>query len=340
MDLLKKLIMARGVSGDEDEVRRLILKEIGPHVDEVHTDKMGNLVAKRNGKKPVIMLAAHMDEVGLMVSGIDEHGLITCEGIGGLMPLAIIGELVAMKSKKGIIHGWITTKDISASIEPEELPLIHDLIVDTGLTRKELEDWGVRIGTHISFEKRAAYTTYGKKIAGKALDDRIGCYILIELAKKLKKERHETHFVFTVQEEFGMYGARTSMHSLDPDWGVAVDVTSATDLLEDEPHKICLGGGPAITAMDDRLISSKELNDHLVKLAKKHKIPLQFEVTDKGTTDASVISLSKGGVPSTVVGVPMRNMHTTAGIAHKRDIENAIKLLDALLSELPGSDHH
>ncbi len=327
--------MAHGVSGNEDEVRRLIMKEIKPHVDEITVDKMGNLITLRKGKKPSIMLAAHMDEVGLMVSAIDEHGLISVEGIGGLTPMAILGEQVTIKTKKGTVHGWITTRDISASLEPEDMPEIQDLIIDTGLTAKELEAYGVHVGTHVSFEKRAAYTSYGKKIAGKALDDRIGCYILIELAKKLKKRRHETYFVFTVQEEFGLYGAKTSMHSLDPDWGVAVDVTSATDLLEDEQHKIALGKGPVLTAMDDRLIANKELNEHIEKLTKKLKMPLQFEVTKIGTTDASVISLSKGGVPSTVVGVPMRNMHTTAGIAHKRDIQNAIKLLDALLSKLP-----
>ncbi len=333
MDLLKKLIVAHGVSGDEDEVRKIILREIKPHVDEVIVDKLGNLIAVRKGKKPSVMLAAHMDEVGLMVAAIDENGLISVEPVGDITPTAVLGEEVALRTKKGIIHGWLTTRDLSASITPKALPVIEDLIVDTGLTKKELAEWDVRVGTHVSFDKKASYTTYGKKIAGKALDDRIGCYILIELAKALKKGVHETYFVFTVQEEFGLYGAKTSMHTLDPDWGIAVDVVSATDLLQDDPNKILIGGGPVLTPMDDRLIASKELNDHLLMLGKKLGIPMQLEVTLKGTTDASVISLSRGGVPAAVVAVPMRNMHTTAGIAHKRDIQQAIKLLGAFLTE-------
>ena len=336
MDLLKRLIMANGVSGDENEVRALIHKEIKAHVDHVEVDKMGNLICHRKGSKPTVLLAAHMDEVGLIVKGITSEGLLFCAEVGGLIPLTLIGEKVLVRAKKGQVHGWLTTRKTSASTEHEELPTMKDIFIDTGLDAKELEAFGVSVGSYVSFDKHSALDIYGKKIAGKALDNRIGCYILIQLARALKKSGRDVFFVFTVQEEIGLYGAWTSMYTLQPDWGIAVDTCVATDLL-DEPNKISLGKGPVLTVMDDRLIASRDLNEHLSSLAAKNGINFQLDITDRGTTDASVISLQKGGVPSTVLSVPVRNMHMASGIAHQRDIENAIKLLSLLLENPPAS---
>lgn len=335
MKLLKDLMNIPSVSGNETIVRNLIYKTIKPYVDEIHIDRMGNVISVERGEKPRLMLAAHMDEIGLMVSGIDDKGVISCTAIGGIDPLTIIGERVSINTNGEVIHGIITTREISAAIDHRKMPTMRMIVVDTGMTKEELTKAGVRVGTYLSLERDTNYLSYGKKITGKAIDDRVGCYILIEVAKRIKKARSETYFVFTVEEEFGLYGAKTSAYTIEPDFGIAVDVTAANDLVERKNGEIKLGGGPVITIMDDRLISDRCLNEYLMEIAKKTKIPLQLEISEFGTTDASIISLSKGGVPSTVVSVPMRNLHTTVGIVHKRDIENAIRLLTELLLNPP-----
>jgi len=173
-------------------------------------------------------------------------------------------------------------------------------------------------------------------ILGKALDDRMGCYVLLELARILKKTTLDIYFVFTVQEEVGLYGAKTSLHGIDPDWAIVVDATGADDSrkhLHDATKHV--GRGPCITIKDADVISNVCISDWLKQMAKKKKIPVQLEVTDLGSTDALSISVSKGGIPTTSVGVAVRNLHTTAGVASKKDIFHLIMLLEALLRDHP-----
>ena len=170
-------------------------------------------------------------------------------------------------------------------------------------------------------------------VCGKALDDRIGCYILIKLAEKLKNYKANVFFVFTVQEEIGLYGAQTSVYGLDPDWAIAVDVTNAEDAYGERIVKI--GGGPTMTLMDVEMIANRCINNNLKDLAKKHNIPLQPKVETFGTTDAAKIAIGRGGIPTTVVGVPIRNIHSPVSIAHLRDIFDAIKLLTLHIKNAP-----
>jgi endoglucanase len=333
-NILKNLISFFGVSGKESAVRDYIHRQIRPYVDESWVDRMGNLIARKKGKPPKVMLAAHMDEIGLMVKRIEANGQIYCTAIGGVDPSAFIGSQVHIQTKKGTrLHGFITTKEMSAGKYITKLPEIEDIFVDTGLDKKELKKLGVEIGNYIYLEESPCCEGKGGIILGKSLDNRIGCYILIELARKLKKSSAEIFFVFTVQEEIGLYGAKTSAFEIEPDWGIAVDTTHANDIFE-EPSR-WIGRGPCITIKDGEFISNPCIVGWLKEIAKRKGIPYQLEATEEGTTDASTIQISRGGIPTAVISVPVRNIHTTAGIAHMKDINNAIRLLQELMKKPP-----
>lgn len=336
MKLLEELICAFGISGYESEVREIIRKAIEPHVDSVKIDGMGNLIAHKKGKAPRGMLAAHMDEVGLMVKSINDKGLIRCSNVGGIDAISLIGAHVEIMSNKEKILGIVTTKEMSNNEEITELPQIGDLIVDTGLKRAELKRKGVDVGSYIEPET-PTYFHFGKKIAGKSLDDRVGCYILCEIIKNIKKFPYDYYFVFTVQEEMGLHGAKTSAYTIAPDWGLAIDVCVANDIMKDPAENpISLGNGPAITIMDESMVANRKINTQIKKIAQEKKIPLQFEVSDAGTTDASTILTSRGGVPASVISIPVRNLHTTFSMAHQRDIKNCIDLLIGILRKPPN----
>jgi len=333
MDLLERLISAFGVSGNEEKVRNIIQCEIKRYVDEVYVDKVGNLIAHKKGKKPKIMLSAHMDEIGLMVKNIEPKGRIYFAEIGGADPVMLLGERVHIETKKGTIHGAITTRDVNDGSFINQIPRVEELFVDTGLSERELKKLGVEVGSYLSLERDLYYLGSNKIICGKAFDNRIGCYILIELAKRLKKCGCETYFVFTIQEEIGLVGAMTSAYIVEPDWAVAVDVIETSDA-RGEPV-ITLGSGPFITIKDAEMIGNRTLNDYIIGIAKKKKIHIQKDVSEVGTTDATSISITKGGVPSTVFGVPIRNLHTATAVANKDDIEDAILILEEFLKNPP-----
>lgn len=335
MKLLEELICAFGVSGFEAEVRNIIKREVAKHVDSVKLDKMGNLVAHKKGRAPRGMLAAHMDEVGLMVKSINEKGLIKCSNVGSLEAISLIGAHVQILTKKGKIYGIVTTKEMSNNEDISELPHINDLIVDTGLKKNELNRMGVDVGSYVELET-PTYFNFGKKVAGKSMDDRVGCYILCELIKRCKATPYEYYYVFTVQEEIGLHGAKTSAYTIAPDWGLAIDVCVANDLMKESgEHCIALGSGPVLTVMDESMVASRRINTHIKAITKAKRIPLQFEVSDAGTTDASTILTSRGGVPASVISIPVRNLHTTCSMAHQRDIKNCLRLLEGLVKKPP-----
>lgn len=335
MDLLEKLINLFGVSGNEEAVRGAIKEEIKKHVDEISVDKLGNLIAHKKGKHPRIMLAAHMDEIGLMVKRIKPDGRILVSIIGGIDPPTLMGERVHIETKKGVLHGLITTKEISDGYYVEKLPKVEDLFVDTGLSKNELEKMDVKAGTYLSLERDLYHLGSKDVICGKAFDNRIGCYILIELIKRLKKTSSDIYYVFTIEEEIGLFGAMTSAYMVQPDWAIAIDVAETLDASGEIVKTI--GNGPCVVIKDAETIANKTLNKVLVDIAKKKRIPIQFDVSDVGTTDAASIQITRGGVPCTVICIPIRNLHTATGIAHKNDIENTIKLLEELLKNPPDS---
>jgi len=333
MELLKKLINLDGVSSDEHEVRKFILKEARKHVRNVKADKMGNVVAIKKGKKPAIMLMSHMDEIGLMVSSISSKGRISISPIGGIDPHILVGQKVHIKGRNNVkIGGIITTHEVLDGADLDKNLKMDDLFVYSGLDKKELNTIGITIGSYVTFSESSSYCSLGSLdiIGGKALDDRIGCYILLELMKNLKT-KNEVIFVFTVQEEVGLYGAKASVFGLDPDYAIAVDVTPHNSFDE----SIILRKGPVLTVKDAEMISNKCLIDELKAAAGRVKVKLQLEVSEAGTTDATSVFAAKGGIPSSVIGVAVGNLHTAVGIASKIDIQETIKVLREFLKKPP-----
>lgn len=334
MQLLEKLINLNGISGDEREVREFIIKETKRYVKDVKVDNMGNVVAIKKGVKPSIMLMAHMDEIGLMASSINKKGWISISPIGGMDPYILIGQKVYIECGKGKrIGGVITTPNVLDSTDLEKNLKMDDLFVYTGLSKNELKELGIEIGSYMSFTESSNYCSLNSEniIAGKALDDRIGCYILLELMKNLKI-KNEVIFVFTVQEEVGLYGAKTSVFNLSPDYAIAVDVTPHNEFDE----SIMLRNGPVLTIKDAEMLANKCLVEEIKRAAKKSKIEIQLEVSESGTTDATSVFAAKGGIPSAVFGVAVGNLHTAVGVASKRDIEEAIKVLGQFLKDPPN----
>ena len=331
MKLLASLIAAMGVSGHEEEVRTIIEGEIKGHVDEMHIDKLGNLIAHKWGQRPRVMMAAHMDEIGMMIKNIDERGMMHCSLIGGIKPEVILGQHVHVHTKSGkVLHGVVTTANLSDGWEKEDKKIkAEDLIVDTGLKRDELKKKGVEIGCLITPHQHLNFLGSNDIISGKALDNRIGCFVLIELAKRLRTLQNDVYYVFTVQEEFGLFGSMMSAYKIEPDFAIVIDVTSTNEF--SQPPAKQLGKGPCLTLKDADTVTNKKLNEWIRKVAESSGIPLQLEVSDIGTTDAFSISTTKGGIPSTVLSIPIRNLETAIGVAHKNDIKNTVKLLEMLL---------
>ncbi len=325
--LLKDLIHAHGVSGAEEDVRAVIKEAIKGHVSELDTDKMGNLIAIRKGPKPKVMLAAHMDEIGLVVKSISEGGRMHFSPVGGIDPLTLAGQRVHIKLGKDVMHGIITTEELVDGNDITEKPKLSDMFIDCGLDRQELAKKGLHVGTFVDLEQDSGHLGKENIIYGKALDDRLGCYILLEVARRLRAKACEVAFVFTVQEEIGLYGAVTSTYELNPDWAIVVDVINTYEARELR----MIGKGPTLTIKDSLMITNKALNTWILETAKKKNIPVQIDVSDVGTTDALNISISKGGVPSTVLGVAVKNLHSTSGIADLKDVENCIELMVELL---------
>ena len=327
--LLKDLIHAHAVSGSEEEVRRIVMENIKPHVTSVDVDKMGNLIAIRKGGRPKVMLAAHMDEVGLVVKSVEESGRMHFTTLGSIDPLTIIAQRVHIKHDKGVVHGIITTPELVDGNEVYEKTRISDLFIETGLSKQELGKLGITVGTFVDLEQDSGHLGKESVIYGKSLDDRLGCYILLEVASRLKAKTCELTFVFTVQEEIGLYGAITSAYELNPDYALVIDTMNS---YESRGLRL-IGSGPCLTIKDSLMITNKRLNKWITDVARKRNIPLQMDVSDLGTTDALNISISKGGVPVTVIGIAVKNIHSTAGIVDLNDVEAAIELIIELLKD-------
>jgi endoglucanase len=334
-ELLFELMDTLGPSGNEENVRMIISREVKKYADEMKVDKMGNLIVRVKGKGRKAMLTAHMDEIGLMINKIEKNGHLKFSVLGGVEPITLAGQTVSIlrKDNKDACKGVISFYELHEAQGIKNIPKIEDLYIDTGLTKKELAKKGIEIGSYIVTKHKSGNLGNDRIISGKALDNRVGVYILIQLIKNIKKTNLDSYFVFTVQEEVGLYGAKTSVYNISPDFGIAIDVTNSAD--SDLDSETIMGKGPVITVKDAEIIANRGLNEYIRKLAKKYKIPLQLEVVDIGTTDATSIMFSKGGVPSTVVSVPVRNLHSNIGVADFGDIQNAIKLMEKLLKEPP-----
>ncbi|RJS49404.1 MAG: peptidase M42 [Methanobacterium sp.] len=333
-ELMKKLSQLPGISGFESEVVNLIESELKDHVDHIEKDRMGNIIALKKGKpeSPKVMLAAHMDEIGLMVRHIDKKGFIKFSKIGGINDQMILNQMVYIHTKKGPLIGVIGSKPPHRmkAAEKKKITSYEDMFIDIGATSKKEAEELIEIGDPITF-KHDFFELPNSLVTGKALDNRVGCLIMMETLKRVNCDIN-IYGVGTVQEEVGLKGAKTSAFKINPDFALALDVTIAGDhpgMKEDEaPAKI--GKGPAIILTDASgrgIITHPKIKEWLITTAKEEEIPVQLEVSEGGTTDATAIHLTREGIPSGVVSVPTRYIHTTVSIASMEDIENTVNLL-------------
>ena len=323
-DLIRALTELYGPSGSEEQVREHIRGIVAPLVDETRVDALGNLIALRKGtgSGARIMLAAHMDEIGLIVTYEDDKGFLRFGGIGGLHTLALSGSRVRFANN---VIGTIGLEKLDST---DKIPGLDKMYLDVGA--QDRDSLPVHVGDVACFDR--AFVAQGKRLMAKAMDDRVGCAVLIEVLRKLGSTPHDVFAVFTVQEEVGLRGARTSAYGVEPDLAIAVDGTFTGDTPEARPMAVALGKGPAIKVKDRGMLAHRWVKDLLVKTAERAGIPYQMEVFELGTTDAYAIQVSRSGVPTGALSIPARYVHTASEMIDYRDVVNGVELLRGLLS--------
>jgi putative aminopeptidase FrvX len=344
--LLKRLTEAPGVAGYEMSVGKMIYKELENHVDSIETDSFGNVISlKKAGVKdaPKIMLAGHMDEIGLLVKHIDDKGFLHFERIGGVFPRSLFSQPVTVHGKKGPVSGLTCCKSPETPEEARTMPDLKTFFMDIGVkNKKEAEKLGVRVGDPVTFERPFKTLGLGNVLASKAFDDRVGVCVIIQTMKSIAKKKLEAdvYGVADVQEEVGCRGAQVAAYKITPDMAVAVDITLADDIpgIAEKDQVTKVGAGPAIKIMDSAggnlgLISHPKVRELLVSTAEEEKIPYQMEVLPRGSTDAATIHLTKEGVPSGVISIPTRYTHSYE-VLDVNDVVNAVKLLTATVKKV------
>lgn len=341
VDVLEKLSDVDGVTGREDNVRNLMKEYLKPYVDEIKEDKLGNLIAFRKGKNdaPTVMIAAHMDEVGLMIKNIKKKGFLQFTKIGGLDDRILLAQKVIVHTDKCPLPGVVGSKPVHIQKEEERKKVIDadKLFIDVGAENKEeAEKMGVQVGDVVSFDTK--FVRLNKNaVLGKAFDDRVGCAMMIETLRKLPQVDCNVYAVGTIQEEVGLRGATIAAFQIKPDLGIALDVTVAGDIPGvgegEAPSK--MGAGPVITVADAGLIAHPKVLRLIMDSAKENGIPYQLETGIRGATDAAKISLSREGVPSGVVSVPARYIHSPAAILNLDDVERAVELVVSTIKNVP-----
>jgi endoglucanase len=334
-----------GVPGREERVRELIRAELEGVVDSLSEDAMGNLIAFKGGNREQakrVMLSAHMDEIGFYVSFIDDKGFLRVNPAGGFDARTLFARQVTVHASSGgdlvgVMNPATKPVHILPPDERNKVPQLHEFAVDLGLGGEAVKE-RVRVGDPVTLIQECR--DLGAVVTGKAMDDRASCWIQIETLRRLKGPVYDVYAVFSVQEEVGLRGARTSAHHIEPDIGVALDVTLAVDTPGGAEHQRVseLGKGVALKVMDSSAISTRWLLDAFVKLAEAEAIPYQLEVLPLGGTDAGAIQLSRAGVPSLTLSTPTRYIHTVTEMVSKSDLGAAVKLLTAYLEAGKGED--
>ncbi len=334
MELLRKLCMATGVSGFESEVVEIIRKELKGYVDSLEVDSLGNVITSKGKGKKKIMLAAHLDEIGLLVKHITKEGFIKFVRIGGVDEHILLGQRVTIKTKNGNLPGVIGSKPIHLKKKEEDDKVVkaEEMFIDIGAGNEKEAKKLVELGDPICFEPN--FGVFNKNVFyGKGVDDRVGCYALIQVMKNIPKNINATVYgVFTAQEDVGLKGARVSSYRLNPDVALVIDTTIAGDTpgIEASESDLKLGKGPAITIVEAGgrgLISHSRIREILIKTAKKNRIPYQLDVIEGGMTDGAIIYMNRDGVPTGAVSIPSRYVHCPSGVFDIRDINNAVKLI-------------
>lgn len=342
VELLNKICTIPGAPGFEKKIREFVINEVKDLVDELEVDNMGNVYAIKKGKsKKRAMVGAHMDEIGFIVTHIDDKGFIRFHTLGGFDPKTLTAQRVIVHGKKDII-GVMASKPIHV-MSPEErnkVAKISDYFIDTGLPVEEVKEY-VTVGDSVTRERE--FIEMGNCVNGKSLDNRLAVFILIETLRNLKEKDVpcDIYGVFTVQEEVGIRGANVSSLRINPDFGFGLDTTIAFDLPGASDHeKITkLGEGTAIKIMDASTICDYRMVEFMKQTANKYEIQWQPEILTAGGTDtAGIQRMTEGGSIAGAISIPTRHLHQVIEMAHKKDIQNSIDLLTACLEELDNYD--
>lgn len=344
LKMFKKLTEARGIPGNEKDVRNLMKDYINEYVDEISTDKLGSLICKKIGNKngPKIMISGHMDEIGFLVTNIDENGFITFQTLGGWNGKVMLSQRVTITTSNGneyigVISGK-PSKEAKASIDKD------NMFVDIGVdSKEEVEKLGIRQGDMITPYFEFAKMANPKYLLAKAWDNRVGCALCIDILKELKTQKHDNivYAVGTVQEEVGCRGAKTASNVVNPDIGFSLDVSIANDTPGNDTRlgNGKLGNGPQIHIFDGGLVGHVGLKNYLVDLAEELDIPYQINALPFGGTDASQMHVAHDGAPCISIGIPTRYIHSHASIIHKDDYDNAVKLISAFIKKLNNDEY-
>lgn len=339
--LLEKLCTVEGISGDEGSVREIIINEIKPFADEIKTDNLGNIIVFKKGKnraKAKLMLSAHMDEVGFMVTDITSDGYLKFDEVGGLDRRVVLGKTVTVGKNK--VNGVIGVKPIhlSKSDERTAVPKYGEMYIDIGATSKDDALSVVSYGDSVNFN--SIYENNGYTIKSKAIDDRFGCLALIELIKS-DLEYYDMHFVFAVQEEVGLRGAKVAAYSVDPEFAIVVETTTAADIAGvEETRQVCnLGDGAVISVMDRRTIYDKRMSEMAFECAEETGAKAQYKRAVAGGNDSGVIHQSRGGVKTLAISLPCRYLHSSVTVANVSDCDDIIKIVSALANKIAGGEY-
>ncbi|MBE0447231.1 MAG: M42 family metallopeptidase [Actinobacteria bacterium] len=342
IQLLEELVNATGVSGFESEIREVIRRQLEPFTS-IEIDNLGSIIAEKTGVagEPRIMIAGHMDEIGLMTSFISKDGFVRFQPLGGWWDQVMLAQRVIVKGSKGDVPGVIGSKPphLLSPEERKKVVEIKDMFIDIGASSDgEVREMGVRPGDPIVIDSPFTRMKKDNMLMGKAMDDRVGCAVFVEVIKRLKDVEHpNTVFgVGTVQEEVGLRGAKTSAEFIDPDVAFAAEVSIAGDTpgVRENEAQAKLGKGPAIVVLDGSLIPNIKLRDLVVQTAEENEIPHQFQAGTRGGTDAGRIHLHGIGVPSLVIGVPTRYIHSSIAVIDHSDFENTVKLMVEVIRRL------
>lgn len=338
-ELLKKLCMTNGISGDEGRVRQIILDEIKLYADEITTDQMGNIIVFKKGEKPAeckLMISAHMDEVGFIVTDITEKGFLKIAPVGGINRCAACGKQVTVGDEN--VCGVIGIKPVHLAKDDERKknPAIDDLTVDIGADSKKQAENHVQLGDSVCFD--ALYENKDGRIISKALDDRFGCLVLIEMIKS--KLPYDMTFCFTVQEEVGLRGAKAAAYTVNPECAIIVEATTAADVPFSEGEKrVCsVGGGAVISFMDRATIYDRKLYRAAMDTAERIGVKAQTKTMIAGGNDAGAIHCSRGGVRTVAVSVPCRYLHGINALISIEDAESVYAVVRELAALIASND--
>jgi tetrahedral aminopeptidase len=336
MELLKELCTTPGVSGREERLRAIVRREVGPLVDEIRADAMGNLIClRRGGGQKKLMIAAHLDEIGFLVTHIDDKGFLRLVPVGGHDPRNMVAQRVVVCGRQdlpGILYPSSKPPHLQEPEERDKTPKHGAFFVDVGLPAAQVRET-VAVGDPVTISRD--FAEVGESLSCKAMDNRLALYIMIEAVRRAARSEFDVYAVATSQEEVGVRGATVTAYEISPDVGLALDVTIAADLpdMPDHEQVTRLGHGTAIKIMDGYSISNPRLVSFLRDLATQRQIPYQMEILPRGGTDAGAVQRIRSGVPVVTISRPTRYVHSSVEMVHRTDIEASIALTAAFIEE-------